>query len=173
MLLETELGFRNAVVLLPHKALLSAYYTSARLKKRAAEFLRPFGLTDVHFNVLMLLQHQSEPNGGLSQAQLSRMMLVNRADITSVIDRMEKAKLVNRTAIPADRRCNIIKLTSRGKHLLAQIEPLYFEEVKNIMNGLSEKEQTQLVGMLEKIRTRIANNKREEQAARFGVLKSE
>jgi hypothetical protein len=41
------------------------------------------------------------------------------------------------------------------------------------MNDLSEKEQTQLVGMLEKIRTRIANNKREEQAARFGLLKSE
>ena len=159
MLLEIELGFRNAVVLLPHKALLSAYYTSARLKKRATEFLRPFGLTDVHFNVLMLLQHQSEPNGGLSQTELSGMMLVNRADITSVIDRMEKAKLVNRTVIPADRRCNIIKLTSRGKYLLDQIEPLYFEEVKNIMKGLSEKEQARLIEMLDKIRSQIANNK--------------
>ena len=160
MVLEEELGFQKTIALLPHRALLSAYYTAARLRKRAGEFLRPFSLTDVQFNVLMLLLHQTGSNGGLSQAQLSGMLLVNRADITSLMDRMEKANLVNRTPAPADRRCNIIKLTSRSKQLLAQIEPLYFEEVKKIMDGLSEKEQTKLVAMLENIRTSITNGKR-------------
>jgi len=161
MILEAELGLRKDIALLPHKALLGTYYTAAQLRKKASEFLRPFGLTDVQFNVLMLLKHQSGPGAGLNQAQLSGMMLVNRADITSVIDRMEKANLVNRNAAPSDRRCNIIKLTGHGRQVLNQIEPLYFEEVKKVMNGLTEKEQNRLIEMLEKIRDSIVNHKRQ------------
>jgi DNA-binding MarR family transcriptional regulator len=153
--LEEEIGFRRPIILPPHKALLSIYYTATRLRRRAAEFLRPFGLTDVQFNLLMLLQHQSTPNGGLSQAQISSMMLVNRADITSLVDRMEKAKLVARTAAPSDRRCNIILLTDRGRQILAEIEPLYAKEVRRIMAGLNDKEQAKMMQALETIRASI------------------
>ena len=156
MPLEKELGFKKAVALPPHKALLSIYYTAVRLRKRAGEFLRQFGLTDVQFNLLMLLRHQSNSNGGLSQAQLSGMMLVNRADITSLIDRMEKTDLVARTAAPSDRRCNIIRLTDRGGRILTQIEPLYADEVRRIMAGLNDKEQTKMMQALEKVRASIA-----------------
>jgi DNA-binding MarR family transcriptional regulator len=155
--LEEEIGFRKPIVLSPHKALVSIYYTATRLHKRAGEFLRPFGLTDVQFNLLMLLQHQSDSNSGLSQAQISGMMLVNRADITSLIDRMEKANLVTRTAAPSDRRCNIIQLTNRGRQLLAQIEPLYAKEVRRIMAGLSDKEKAKMMQTLEKVRASISN----------------
>jgi len=156
MPLEKELGFKKAVALPPHKALLSIYYTAVRLRKRAGEFLRQFGLTDVQFNLLMLLRHQSNSNSGLSQAQLSGMMLVNRADITSLIDRMEKIDLVARTAAPSDRRCNIIRMTNHSKQLLAQIEPLYAKEVRRIMAGLNDKEQTKMMQALEKVRASIA-----------------
>ena len=90
MALEQELGLRKPIKLLAHRALLNIYYTASCLKKRADEFFRGFGLTDVQFNVMMLLQYQSGPEGGLSQAQLSDMMLVNRANVTSLIDRMER-----------------------------------------------------------------------------------
>jgi DNA-binding MarR family transcriptional regulator len=83
------------------------------------------------------------------------MMLVNRADITSLIDRMEKAELVARTAAPFDRRCNIIRLTDRGRQILAEIEPLYAKEVRRIMAGLNDKEQTKMMQALETIRASI------------------
>ncbi len=153
--LEEEIGFLKPINLPPHKALLSIYHTANRLRRKAGEFLRPFGLTDVQFNLLMLLQHQSDSGGGLSQAHISSMMLVNRADITSLVDRMEKANLVARTAAPSDRRCNIILLTDRGRQLLAQIEPLYVKEVRRIMAGLSDKEQTKMMQALEKVRASI------------------
>jgi DNA-binding MarR family transcriptional regulator len=82
-------------------------------------------------------------------------MLVNRANITSLIDRMEKAGLVARTSAPTDRRYNIIVLTSYGKKLLSRIEPLYAKEVQRIMDVLLENEQKRLIGMLEKIRSNI------------------
>lgn len=152
MSLEQELSFRQPIALLPHRAVLGIYYTASRIKKQADEFFRPLGLTDVQFNVLMLLQHQGGKDKGLSQAQLSDMMLVNRANITSLIDRMEKASLVIRTAAPGDRRYNIIKMTTKAKKLLTKIEPLYAKEIKRVMATLKEPEQKTLAGMLDKVR---------------------
>jgi DNA-binding MarR family transcriptional regulator len=141
--------------LLPHEALLNIYYTASCLKKRADEFFRGFGLTDVQFNVMMLLRYQSGPEGGLSQAQLSDMMLVNRANVTSLIDRMEKADLVVRTDAPHDRRYNIVKLTPRGKKLFARVEPLYAKQVQQIMAVFKQTEQKRLIAMLEKVRSEL------------------
>lgn len=156
MSLSNELGLKKAITPLTHEALLNIYYTASCMKKRADEFFRPFGLTDVQFNSLMLLHYQGGSEKGLSQAQLSNMMLVNRANITSLIDRMEKAGLVQRTSAPKDRRFNIVKITSQGEKLLAKVEPLYAQEVKKVMSALPGAEQTKLIGTLEKIRGKIA-----------------
>jgi DNA-binding MarR family transcriptional regulator len=155
MSLEFELRLRKPVALLAHKALLNTYYTASCLKKKAGEFLRPFGLTDVQFNLMMLLQHQSGSADGLSQARISEMMLVNRANITSLIDRMEKAGFVIRTPDPTDRRTNIVKLTGQGRNLLAKIEPLYIDQVRQIMAALKQADQENLIKMLERIRSNI------------------
>lgn len=155
MALEQELGLKKGFSVLEHEAILSIYYTASCVKKRADEFFRGFGLTDVQFNVLMLLVHQSGPEGGLSQAQLSDMMLVNRANITSLIDRMEKANLVTRTTSPDDRRYNIVKMTNQGKKLFAKVEPLYAKRVEKIMTCLKEPEQKRLITVLDKIRSKL------------------
>ncbi|MHC4533417.1 MAG: MarR family winged helix-turn-helix transcriptional regulator [Planctomycetota bacterium] len=156
MSLEYELCLKRPFTLLAHEALLNIYYSASCLKKKAGEFLRPFGLTDVQFNLMMLLKYQSEQDDGLSQAQLSSMMLVNRANITSLIDRMEKADLVIRTPAPTDRRSNIVKLTGRGEELLAEIEPRYTKEVKRIMAALKINEQKTVIEMLERIRGNVS-----------------
>jgi DNA-binding MarR family transcriptional regulator len=156
MALEQELGLRKPIKLLGHRALLNIYFTASCLKKRADEFFRGFGLTDVQFNVMMLLQYQGGPEGGLSQAQLSDMMLVNRANITSLVDRMEKGGLVIRTAAAGDRRYNIVKMTSRGRKLFAKVEPLYARQVQQIMAVFKSGEQKTLIAMLGRIRGELA-----------------
>jgi DNA-binding MarR family transcriptional regulator len=80
------------------------------------------------------------------------MMLVNRSNITSLIDRMEKSGLVVRTAAPNDRRYNVVKLTAHGKKMLAQVEPLYAKEVKKLMAAFGDAELKRLITTLEKIR---------------------
>ena len=121
------------------------------------DFLHQFGLTDVQFNLMMLLKYQSGPVDGLSQAELSRMMLVNRANITGLIDRMEKGGLVVRTADAEDRRYNIVKLTAHGKELLEQVDPQYGREIRQRMEWLSDQEQKKLIKLLEKIREQYAD----------------
>ena len=154
-MLEHELNLNKSFELKSHEALLNIYFTTLCIKKRGSQFLKPHGLTDVQLNLMLLLEHQTKENGGLSQARISEMMLVNRANITSLVDRMEKADLVQRTAEESDRRYNIIKLTKKGKKLLDKVEPAYRNEVERIMSCLSPAEQNKLMKMLEKIRTGI------------------
>jgi DNA-binding MarR family transcriptional regulator len=166
--LKEELGLKTDFASPGHEALLNIYYTASIMKKRADEFFGQFGLTDVQFNLMNLLYYESGSTGsprggkahstssgqegGLSQAQISDMMLVNRANITSLVDRMEKAELVSRTAHANDRRYNIIKLTSKGKNLYTKVEPHYLKQVKEAMAPLDAAELKRIMGMLEKVR---------------------
>ena len=152
MALKEELGLKTDFASPAHEALLGIYYTASIMKKRADGFFGQFGLTDVQFNLMNLLYYESGKEGGLSQAQISDMMLVNRANITSLVDWMEKAELVTRTAHANDRRYNIIKLTGKGKHLYLKVEPHYLEQVKEAMAPLDAAEIKRLAGMLEKVR---------------------
>ena len=155
MSLKEELKLKKGFDIIEHEALLNIYYTASLLKKRADVFFKNFGLTDVQFNVMMLLHYHSGTEGGLSQAQLSDMMLVNRANVTTLIDRMEKASLVMRTSISGDRRTNIIKLTPKGKKLFTKVEPLYAAQIKQVMANFSQSEQKKLITALEKVRANI------------------
>jgi len=152
MALKEELGLKTDFASPAHEALLNIYYTASIMKKRADDFFGQFGLTDVQFNLMNLLYYESGKEGGLSQAQISDMMLVNRANITSLVDRMEKAELVSRTAHANDRRYNIIKLTSKGKNLYTKVEPHYLKQVKEAMAPLDAAELKRIAGMLEKVR---------------------
>ncbi len=153
--LKEELGVKKDFASLAHEALLNIYYTASMMKKKADGFFGQFGLTDVQFNLMNLLYYESGKDGGLSQAKISEMMLVNRANITSLVDRMEKAELVTRTSHANDRRYNIIKLTSKGKNLYTKVEPHYLEKVNAVMSSLNNIEMKHLTETLEKIRSKL------------------
>ena len=153
--LKQELNFKKDFIIREHEALLNIYYTSNILKKRAVEFFNKYSITDVQFNVLELIYHQSDEKKGLTQVELSDMLLVNRANITTLIDRMEKLNLVIRESVPGDRRYNIIKLTPFGLDKLKKVEGNYLKEINTVMDILSNKELTELMNICEKIRKRL------------------
>ena len=158
MALKAELGLRRGYAERAHEALLNIYYTASIMKKRADAFFAEYGLTDVQFNLLSLLYKESPGESGeegLSQAEISDMMLVNRANITSLVDRMEKAGLVRRTAHINDRRYNLIKLAPKGKKLYEQVEPLYMQKVRDVMASLNARELKEMASALGKIRGKL------------------
>ncbi|MHC4906374.1 MAG: MarR family winged helix-turn-helix transcriptional regulator, partial [Planctomycetota bacterium] len=107
-------------------------------------------LTDVQFNLMMLIKHHGNDEG-LSQARLSEMMMVNRANVTGLIDRLEKAGMVQRTAAE-DRRYNMIQLTPKGQKLLKKLDPAYGKEVHKAMSVLTKTDLKHLVAACEKLR---------------------
>ena len=155
MSLKAELGLRKGFEYRPHEALLNIYYTAALIRKKAGELFRTYDLTDVQYNVLSLLKRQSGEGGGLTQVELSRMMLVNRANITTLIDRMERAGLVARRPVPEDRRYNIIALTDKGREMHAKVSGVYIKKVGEIMGAVNEKELDSLMAILQKVRTNL------------------
>jgi len=155
MTLKSELGMRKGFENPAHEALLNIYYTAARIRKRAGDFFRTYGLTDVQYNVMSLLKHQSGEAAGLTQVELSRMMLVNRANITTLIDRMEKAGLVARRPVPDDRRYNVICLTQKGIDTYQRVSGAYKKRVNDIMGVLNNPELDALRDILEKIRMNL------------------
>lgn len=151
--LKEELKLSKPFISIEHEALLNLYYTSIRIKKHASEFFASYGLTDVQFNLMMMLRHHSGKEG-LSQARLSEMMMVNRANVTGLIDRLEKADFVRRTAAE-DRRYNMIQLTPKGGKLLEKADPAYGKEVQQAMSVLTKADLKRLIRVCEKLRDNL------------------
>lgn len=148
--LQLKRPFQNPA----HEAFLSIVLSGSLLKKSVGRFLRTHHLTDVQFNLLLLLLYQGD-EAGLTQTELSHMMLVHRANITTLVDRMVRGKLVRREELKTDKRINMIQLTKRGRSLIQKAESDYYEEVHRVMDGLERGEVRVLIETLEKVRARL------------------
>jgi DNA-binding MarR family transcriptional regulator len=153
--LKSELGLTRDFASPQLEALLNIYYTAAMIKKRADMLFGDFDLTDVQYNLMNLLHYEKGDDGGICQAKLSEMMMVNRANMTTLVDRMEKSALVVRTTLENDRRLKIVKLTDKGEKLFLKVRPYYIKQVNLAMALLDDSKLDSLGHMLEKVRNRI------------------
>ncbi|MDD5491249.1 MAG: MarR family transcriptional regulator [bacterium] len=150
MSLREELGLDQPIETIEHECLLNIVYTGTIFSKLSYKFFSKSEITDAQFNVLMQLKYSKQQK--LSQVDLSKRLFVNRADITGLIDRLEKGGFVKRGSHPTDRRVNLIAITSIGLELLSRLEPEYFKEVNKIFGNFGKKEINDLISSLEKIR---------------------
>jgi DNA-binding MarR family transcriptional regulator len=88
-----------------------------RLHRRAgnaiAGELKALGLSIPQFDLLSTLTEQE----GLSQQELAQRLYVTKGNVSGLLDRMVEAGLVERRAIPGDRRSNALHLTVKGRAL--------------------------------------------------------
>jgi DNA-binding MarR family transcriptional regulator len=152
--LRKELGFPRAIQDVAHEAVLNILVTADLLAKEGERVVAPFGITEAQFNVLMLLRYQSE-GGGLDQTALGRMLVVNRSNVTGLVDRMERAGWVVRTPDPGDRRVKQVSLTPAGVSVLEQAEPVYLHRVQDVVGSLSTAERSTLAKILGRLRTTL------------------
>jgi DNA-binding MarR family transcriptional regulator len=153
MHLKEELGLDQTIETMEHECLLNVLYTATMLYKVSYIYFRQYGITDAQFNVLIQLQYEKQQ--GLSQTDLGRRLVVNKADMTGIIDRLEKAGLVGREDHPKDRRINIIKITRKGRDIVDKLEPGYFIRVKKAMSGISKNGMKTIMKGMEKIRENV------------------
>ena len=156
MSLQNELGFIKPFKHQGHETVLNIVLTGSLLAKEGNRILRPFKLTEAQFNVLMLLKYQSV-DGRINQTNLGNMMLVNRANITGLVDRMEEAGLVRRTADSEDRRVNYIEITDAGYQVLEKARKAYYSCLEEILAGLSCSDYSNLSKLLETVRENLRN----------------
>ncbi|MFA7160156.1 MAG: MarR family transcriptional regulator [Kiritimatiellia bacterium] len=151
--LKNELGLDQAIKTMEHECLLNIVYTGMMINKSAYRYFSRYGITETQFNVLMLLKYALSE--GLSQVALSRRLVVNKADMTGLVDRLERKKLVERSRDGADRRINLVKLTRQGRDMLLKVEKVYFTEVNRLFKGCSKTEIRAIIRGLELIRKNL------------------
>jgi len=147
MSLEKEIKQRIDTV--SHEALLSIVHTANQLDLLSSRYFTQFGVTQAQYNLLIIIKLE---NRSLTQVELSERMVSSRANITSLIDKLEKKEYVRRVSVEGDRRVYGVELTQAGLKKVSDIEPKYVNKVKSIMDGFSDKESRQLSMLLEKVR---------------------
>ena len=136
-----------------HEALLNVIQTASMLQKLSDRFFSRFGVTDAQFNTLMVLKGSGEE--GLSQKELSERLIVTKSNVVGLVDRLERAGYLRREAHSTDRRFNRIVLTPEGEDLVDRVEKVYFEEVDQMMNVLSEDQKKSVISAMNQIREYI------------------
>ena len=77
--------------------------------------------------------------------------MISSGGMTSRIDRLEKAGLIERRKHPSDRRGVLVALTDAGFALIDGILVEHVANMRRLLVGLDEAEQTQLFDLLGKL----------------------
>jgi MarR family 2-MHQ and catechol resistance regulon transcriptional repressor len=149
MPLQKELSLDTPFRDIRHETVLSIVRTASLLGNAGADVFRPFDLTEAQFNVLLVLKFKEHP---LTQSDLGKRLVITRASVTSVLDRLEAKKLVERQDVPGNRRIFHVELTPKGRKLVEEVEPVYRQAIHRVLRGLNEKECRLLLSLLERVR---------------------
>ena len=95
----------------------------------------------------LMAQLERHPDG-LSMGELSRRMMVTGGNITTIVDQLEKEKLVLRVVGVNDRRSFTVKLTQAGKDAFTDMAIAHEAWVADLFEGLSVSQQTELYTLL-------------------------
>jgi len=111
-------------------------------------------VTQPQFAVLTMLANYP----GLSNADLARLALLTPQTVSVIVANLERAGAIARHPHPVHGRIRHIKLTGKGKHLLAQCGEHVRAIEQDIVNGLSVEEETTIRRWL----ARVAAPERQE-----------
>jgi DNA-binding MarR family transcriptional regulator len=110
------------------------------LARRFDDALRPLGLTNGQFSLMMSL-NRPEPPG---MAAVASLLAMDRTTLTAALKPLERRALVKITASPADRRARQMKLTPKGRRLLVQAVPIWESTHLAVVGLLSDRDADRL-----------------------------
>jgi DNA-binding MarR family transcriptional regulator len=91
------------------------------LARHFDEVLRPLGLTNGQFSLMMSLNRPEAPGMGA----VAELLAVDRTTLTAALKPLERRGLVKVKEDPTDRRGRRLSLTAKGIRLLAEAAPVW------------------------------------------------
>jgi DNA-binding MarR family transcriptional regulator len=111
-----------ATTLLVRDTCLCLHVRAARaLARRFDEALRPLGLTNAQFSLMMSLNRPNPPSMG----SVASLLAMDRTTLTAALKPLERRSLVEVTADPVDRRSRLVTLAPAGRTLLSSAVPIW------------------------------------------------
>jgi len=112
-----------------------------KIQQATAEEMRAEGLSVGQFDVLA---HVGAAEG-LTQQQVADGLLVTKSNVCQLLDRMERAGIVERRQ---SGRTNLLYLTPEGKRLYDRIVPAHERRIAEHLSVLTADEQSTLLQLL-------------------------
>jgi len=116
---KTQSQPRKKPVCLEETAYLELCRTTDMLSRRLSVVLKAEDLSSNQYNVLRILRGAP---GGLPCGEIGNRMITRDPDITRLLDRLEKRKLISRCRETRDRRMVTARIASDGLELLARMD---------------------------------------------------
>lgn len=114
------------------------------------EALDPKAISPARLTALSIIGTQP----GISQAVLADRLAITRPSVVKVVDMLESAGLIERQAVPEDRRSYALVLTPHGKAELRDIGERLQAHEAAIAARLSAGERKQLMSLLARVAVR-------------------
>lgn len=120
------------------------------VKADLARVLEPFGLRMMTFTALILIVD----NPDLSQTQLAGALAIERSNLVTIIDELEKNGWIARNAAPNDRRTHALRVTPDGLTLFETAFAAAQAHEAKLLSALDDNEKSALFSALQKIERR-------------------
>jgi DNA-binding MarR family transcriptional regulator len=111
---------RSPRTLAQYDALVAMVKAVEAMTREFAELLKAEDLSPSQYNVLRILRGAGEP--GLSCGDVGDRLIRHDPDITRLVDRLERRKLVARTRDARDRRVVRTRITDEGRAVIARLD---------------------------------------------------
>jgi DNA-binding MarR family transcriptional regulator len=95
--------------------------TARTLARRFDNALRPLGLTNGQFSLMMSLNRPEAPEIGA----VASLLAMDRTTLTAALKPLRRRGLIKITTDDADHRARLLQLTPRGRNLLARAVPVW------------------------------------------------
>lgn len=143
------------------EAMVGLLVAAGHLERRLEEVCEDHGLTHEQYNVLRILRG-AHPEGHPRYA-IAERLIHRAADVTRLLDRLERGGLVRRVRSDEDRRLSVARITPRGMRLLRRVDPRIAAAQEDFARRLTKWD----VGDLVRISNRLlaAVNEEEGQAS--------
>ena len=145
-------------------AFIKLVRASGSVLARTGRPLAGEGLTVGQFGILETLLHL----GPLHQCELARKHLQSGGNVTMIVDNLEKAGLVRRERLAADRRYVRVYLTPAGKARITALFPEHVRQVREQMDVLTVDELDQLGRLCRKLGLHAAADSENVPAVKAG-----
>lgn len=114
-------------------------------------FFATYGLSTRQFWALQHLDGQH----GCSMVDLSRVLFTDKSNVTGIVDRLERLKLITRTSDLRDRRVVLITLTLEGQQLRDKINAQHEDLIGSLIHLMSKSNLYSLLDSLQIISRNI------------------
>ncbi len=133
------------------KLIVNLYLTHSRINEPFERLFRQHGLTLTQYNLLRILRGQKQKP--VSIGIIKERMIERNSDVSRIVDRLIKKKLITRTENKVDRRQKDIVINKEGLALIAKLDQYEIDMHKKLEQQITPQEVLVINDLLDKLRS--------------------